>query len=308
MDDAVGEHLALVVASPLVNASAVAAARPRIVVDCVNAAGSVILPRLLRELGCEVIELYTDTGSAFPRGAEPIPEHLGELCRSVLAENAVAGFACDPDADRLAVVDERGTAIGEEFTLAIAARVVLEARKGPIVANMSTSRMMDDLAQEFGVPIHRTPIGEINVVAKMEEVGAVVGGEGNGGVILPDVHMGRDSATAAALIASGMATAESGAVSELAARFTHYFSVKKKLRLDRATREGIVEAMREAFPEGELDLADGAKIAWPDRWIHARMSGTEPVVRVIAEAAREGDADRLVNEAISAVTSAAGGA
>ncbi len=308
MDDAVGEHVALVLASPLVNVPAVSAARPRIVVDCVNAAGSVILPRLLRELGCEVVELYTDTGLGFPRGAEPMPEHLEALSHTVVAESAVAGFACDPDADRLAVVDERGTPIGEEFTLAIAARVVLEIRRGPIVANMSTSRMMDDLAQEFEVPIHRTPIGEINVVAKMEEVGAVVGGEGNGGVILPDVHMGRDSATAAALVVSGMATGESGAVSELAARFTHYFSVKKKLKLDSATPEGIIEAMREAFPGGELDLTDGAKIAWPDRWIHARMSGTEPVVRVIAEAAREDDANRLVEEAISAVTSAAGGA
>ncbi len=306
--DAVGEHVALVLASPFVNASAVSAARPRIVVDCVNAAGSVILPRLLRELGCEIVELYTDVCSGFPRGAEPTREHLEELCRTVVAENAVAGFACDPDADRLAVVDERGVAIGEEFTLAIASRVVLEARRGPVVANMSTSRMMDDLAEEFDVPVYRTPIGEINVVAKMEEVGAVVGGEGNGGVILPDVHMGRDSATAAALIASGLSTGEAGTVSDLAARFTHYSSVKRKFRLDSVTREGIIEAMRAAFPEGELDLTDGAKIAWPDRWIHARMSGTEPVVRVIAEAAREDDANRLVEEAISAVTRAAGGA
>jgi len=247
-------------------------------------------------------------GSGFPRGAEPTRDHLEELCRTVVAESAVAGFACDPDADRLAVVDERGVAIGEEFTLAIASRVVLEARRGPIVANMSTSRMMDDLAEEFEVPVYRTPIGEINVVAKMEEVGAVVGGEGNGGVILPDVHMGRDSATAAALIASGLSTGEPGTVSGLAARFTHYSIVKRKLRLDSATREGIVEAMRAAFPEGELNLTDGAKIAWPDRWIHARMSGTEPVVRVIAEAAREDDANRLVEEAISAVTRTAGGA
>ena len=176
------------------------------------------------------------------------------------------------------------------------------------MANVSTSRMMDDLADEFEVPIHRTPIGEINVVAKMEEVDAVVGGEGNGGVILPEVHMGRDSATAAALIASGLSTGEAGTVSDLAARFTHYSCVKRKLTLDSVTREGIVEAMTAAFPDGELDLMDGEKIAWPDRWIHVRMSGTEPVVRVIAEAAREGDAERLAEEAISAVTDAAGGA
>jgi phosphomannomutase len=306
--DAVREHVALVLASPFVDVPAVSATRPCIVVDCVNGAGSVILPELLRELGCKVVELHTDAGSGFPRGAEPTREHLEALSHAVVAESAVAGFACDPDADRLAVVDERGVPIGEEFTLAIAARVVLEARRGPIVANMSTSRMMDDLAEEFEVPMHRTPIGEIHVVAKMEEVGAVVGGEGNGGVILPDVHMGRDSATAAALIASGLSTGGTGAVSDLAARFTHYSSVKRKLKLDSATREGIIEAMRAAFPDGELDLTDGAKIAWPDRWIHVRMSGTEPVVRVIAEAAHERDAERLAGEAISAVTNAAGGA
>jgi phosphomannomutase len=308
LDDAVGEHLSVVLGSAFVDTAAVAAARPRIVVDCVNAAGSVILPRLLRELGCEVVELSTDVGSGFPREAEPTPEHLGELSRAVVDESAAAGLACDPDADRLAIVDESGVAIGEELTLAIASRVVLERKRGALVANASTSRMMDDLALEFDVPIHRTPIGEINVVAKMEEVGAVVGGEGNGGVILPAIHMGRDAATAAALVVSGLASTESGRVSALAGRFKPYVSVKKKLTLPSVTREGIVDAMRGAFPEGTLDLTDGAKMTWPDRWIHARMSGTEPVVRVIAEAASEGDAEKLVQRAISAVTAAAEGA
>jgi phosphomannomutase len=308
LDDAVGEHLSVVMGSQFVDAAAVAAARPRVVVDCVNAAGSVILPRLLKELGCEVVELSTDMGSGFTREAEPTPTHLGELSRVVVEEGAAAGFACDPDADRLAIVDESGTAIGEELTLAIASRVVLEKKRGPLVANVSTSRMMDDLALEFAVPIHRTPIGEINVVAKMEEVGAVVGGEGNGGVILPDVHMGRDAATAAALVASGLSSEESGRVSALAGRFRPYVSVKRKLELPSVTREGIVDAMTAAFPEGEPDLMDGAKIAWPDRWIHARMSGTEPVVRFIAEAASAEDAEKLVERAISAVTDAAEGA
>jgi phosphomannomutase len=306
LEDAVGEHLSAVVGSRFVDAAAVEAARPRIVVDCVNAAGSVILPRLLGELGCEVVELSTEAGAGFPREAEPTPGHLDELRRVVVDEGAAAGFACDPDADRLAIVDERGVAIGEELTLAIAARVVLEKESGPLVANVSTSRMLDDLALEFGVPIHRTPIGEINVVAKMEEVGAVVGGEGNGGVILPDVHMGRDAATAAALVASGLASTGSVRTSVLAGRFKPYVSVKKKLELPSVAREDIVGAMRAAFPDGELDLTDGAKIAWPDRWIHARMSGTEPVVRVIAEAASDGDAHELVDTAISAVTAAAG--
>jgi phosphomannomutase len=302
--DPIGEHIALVLASSFVDREAIAAVAPRIVVDCVNAAGSVMLPRLLRELGCEVIELSTDTGAGFPRGAEPVPEHLEPLARAVVEAGAAAGFACDPDADRLAVVDEGGAPLGEEYTLSIATRVVLESRRGPIVANASTSRMMDDLAEEFDVELHRTPIGEINVVAKMEEVEAVVGGEGNGGVILPDVHMGRDAATAAALLATALARGNTA--SGLAARFKRYASVKRKVRLDSATREGIVEAMKAAFPDGLLDLTDGAKIAWPDRWIHARMSGTEPVVRVIAEAVSETEAEELADAAVSAVFKAAG--
>ena len=306
MGDAVREHESLVVASPFVDRAAAEAARLRIVVDCVNAAGSVILPGLLRELGCEVVELNTDLGAGFPRGAEPVPEHLEQLSRAVVDEGAAAGFACDPDADRLAAVDEHGVPLGEEFTLAIATRVVLEQKRGPIVANASTSRMMDDLADEFEVPLHRTAIGEINVVAKMQEVDAVIGGEGNGGVILPDVHAGRDAAIAAALLVTGLASGGGSTMSGLAAHFTSYFSVKRKFRLDSVTREGIVEAMREAFPDGTLDLTDGAKIAWPDRWIHARMSGTEPVVRVIAEAVSEADAKELADAAISAVTNSAG--
>jgi len=308
LDSAVDEHIALVLASDVIDTAAVASAGPRVVVDAVNGAGSVILPELLRRMGCDVVELNTDVSGGFPRGAEPIPSHLGGLCAAVVDESADVGLACDPDADRLAIVDETGRAVGEEYTLSIATRVVLEKKPGPIVANASTSRMMDDLALEFGVPLHRTPIGEINVVAKMMEVGAVAGGEGNGGVIFPDVHPGRDSATAAALIVAGMAASPAGTPSGLVDAFTRYSSVKSKVRLGGITREAIVEAMRAAFPDGELDRTDGAKIAWPDRWIHARMSGTEPVVRVISEAASEGDAQKLVETAVSAVTRAAEGA
>jgi phosphomannomutase len=308
LEDALDEHIEIVLGCTLVDAGAVSAAVPRVVVDAVNGAGSVILPELLRRMGCEVVELNTTAGAGFPRGAEPIPEHLSALSGAVLGESAAVGFACDPDADRLAIVDEGGRPVGEELTLAIATRVVLRARPGPIVANASTSRMMDDLADEFGVPLYRTPIGEINVVARMFEVDAVVGGEGNGGVILPDVHMGRDAATAAALVVSGIAGTESGRPSELVSMFRPYSTVKTKLRLDGVTREGIVQAMTAAFPDGDLDTIDGAKIAWPDSWIHARMSGTEPVVRVIAEGVDAGDAQRLVDRAVSAVTEAAEGA
>ena len=309
VDDPIGEHIEAVCESPLVDSDAVSEARPRIVVDCVNGAGSVILPRLLRRLGCDVVELFTKAGEGFPRGAEPVPEHLSALSRAVSENAAAAGLACDPDADRLAIVDETGAPLGEELTLAAASRVVLgTGRRGPLVVNVSTSRMMDDLSEEFGVPIYRTAIGEINVVTKMMEVDAVIGGEGNGGVILPEVHLGRDAATAAALVATSLSAGGARPASALAASFRPYVIVKRKLELPSLSRKAIAEAMISEFSGTEPDLTDGAKMAWPDRWVHARMSGTEPVVRVIAEALSKTDALRLVERAVSAVSNAAGGA
>jgi phosphomannomutase len=299
--DLIGRHIDLVLSSALVDRDAIARLEPLVVVDCVNAAGSLILPRLLRALGCRVSELNTEPGAGFPRGAEPLPENLADLGRAVVGSGAAVGLACDPDADRLAIVDEKGVPIGEEYTLAIAARVVLESERGPVVANVSTSRMLDDLGSEFDVPVHRTPIGEINVVSRMLDVGAVVGGEGNGGVILPDVHMGRDAATGAALILTGLAHAPAGGISGLADGFVRYSTMKTKIAAVGISRQGIVEAMDRAFPDGERVLVDGAKIVWPDRWIHARMSGTEPVIRVIAEASRPEDAAALVEAALAAV-------
>lgn len=300
--DLVGRHIDLVLSSAFVDRDAVGRLNPVVVVDCVNAAGSLTLPALLRRLGCRVVELNTEAGASFPRGAEPLAENLADLSRVVVESAAAVGLACDPDADRLAIVDETGAPIGEEYTLAIAARVVLESKRGPVVVNVSTSRMMDDLGTEFDVPVHRTAIGEINVVAKMLEVDAVVGGEGNGGVILPDVHMGRDAAAAAALILTGMARSSSGAAAELAGRFIGYRTVKRKVAALGMGRDEIVRVMDEAFPDGERVLVDGAKIVWPDRWIHARMSGTEPVIRVIAEASRAEDAAALAERAVAAVT------
>lgn len=302
IEDAIDRHIELVLGSDFVDVEAVRTAAPRVAVDCVNAAGSVILPELLRRIGCDVIEINTKQGGGFPRGAEPLPENLAELCDVVKREGAAAGLACDPDADRLAIVDGHGTPVGEEMTLALASRVVLERRPGPVVANVSTSRMLDDLAAEFGVPIHRSRVGEINVVAKMREVSAVVGGEGNGGVILPDVHMGRDASSAAALIMTGLARAGSAGMDGLLTGFTRYAMVKRKTALDAGAAARIVESMTAAFPDGEPDLTDGAKMCWPDRWVHVRMSGTEPVARIIAEAETGEEASTLIERAREAVS------
>lgn len=308
LDGAVRAHMTLVLSSEFVDARRMAEAGIKVVVDCVNAAGSVILPVLLRELGCVVIEIGTEPGAGFGRGPEPVAENLSELGEAVVREGAILGLACDPDADRLAIVDSLGRAVGEEYTLAIAAKSVLSKRPGPVVANVSTSRMLDDIAGEFGVPVYRTAVGEANVVAKMEEVSAVVGGEGNGGVILPGVHLGRDASTAAALVVDAVAAAGPGGVEGIAAQLPRYVMAKRKIVLAAASTEAIVAAMLGAFPEAEPDLTDGAKMAWPDRWVHARMSGTEPVVRVIAEAAGPREAEELVEKTFLALARATGGA
>ncbi len=229
IDGAAADHVELVMASPFVGREAVARMRPRVVLDCVNAAGSVVLPALLRRLGCDVVEMSCDAGRPFSRGAEPVPENLSALSAAVVRERAAIGLACDPDADRLAIVDERGRAIGEEYTLAIAADTVLGKRKGPVVANVSTSLMIDDVARAHGVPARRTAVGEINVVAAMMELDAVVGGEGNGGVIVPSIHPGRDAATAAALVLTALAESSSGLASALVSRFPAYAMVKRKV-------------------------------------------------------------------------------
>jgi len=301
--EAAYEHAALVLAGVDVDREAVERAGLKVVVDCVNASGGVLLPDLLRALGCEVVELNTRTGTAFPRGAEPIPRNLGDLGRAVVATAADVGLACDPDADRLAIVDAGGTPIGEEYTLAIAVRRVLSRRRGAVVVNVSTSGMIDAVAAEAGVPVHRTAVGERHVVGKMMEVSAVVGGEGNGGVVLPDVHMGRDAATAAALVVSALVDAGEGGIDAIVAGFPKYEMVKTKLPLaGPVDPRRIVERMRSSFPEGRLDSTDGAKIVWPRSWVHARMSNTEPVVRIIAEAEDAGAAEELIGRVGSALS------
>jgi len=298
---AVEHHHGLILDSGIVDESALRSAAPSVVVDCVNGAGSVALPSFLERVGCRVRAQNAEPGAGFTRGPEPVPENLGELGEAVVREGANLGLACDPDADRLAVVDENGRPIGEEYTLALAARAVLARRPGPVVANMSTSRMMDDVAAEFGVPIFRSPVGEINVVTKMDEVSAVVGGEGNGGVILPAVHRGRDACTAAALVLSAVLDSRR-TVSQLVGGLPSYSILKKKLPLEGVTRDELAEAVAGAFPGSAVDLTDGAKMTWPDRWVHARMSGTEPVVRVIAEAPDGGSASSLVARATEALS------
>ncbi len=263
------------------------------VVDCVNGAGSRILPALLRSLGVRVVELFTNVDSPFPHNPEPCPEHLGELSKAVARERADIGLACDPDADRLVLVDEKGVVCSEELTLALAADFVLRAESGPLVANLSTSRLIDDIGARHGVPVRRSKVGEAHVIALMRETGAAIGGEGNGGVMYPPLHLGRDAMVGAALILQSLA--EDGVpLSERVASLPQYFIVKEKAPFDGDLAK-VKKRLEEKFI-GRLDALDGIRIDMENGWVHLRASNTEPVVRVIAEARSPEEARSLAAE------------
>lgn len=295
--DAVARHLDLVLALPEVDSARIGARGLVVALDCVRGAGGAALPELLRRLGCTVHGIHLDSDGRFPREPEPLPEHLGELGRLVRDTGAAVGFAVDPDADRLALVDERGEPIGEDYTLAFAVRVVLARHGGAgrtVVANLSTSRVVEDAATEAGARFLRAPVGEANVARLIRETGALVGGEGNGGVILPALHVGRDAVLGVALILQHLA-ADGRAVSDLVSAAPRYRIVKAKFKRG-ADLQAAYAALRSRFPDAEADQRDGLRLAWPDRWVHLRPSGTEPVVRAIAEAPTEAQAMALVGE------------
>jgi phosphomannomutase len=293
-DDGVAErHIASVLAIPYVDAAAIRARKFKVALDCVRGAGATIMPALLERLGCEVVGMNMEPDGRFPREPEPIPANLREFERFVAKSGADIGFAVDPDVDRLALVSDEGKAIGEDYTLALAAKLVLRHRSGPIVTNLSTSLLVDDVARDAGVEVVRAPVGEVNVAVRMRELNAPIGGEGNGGVILPEVHLGRDAPIGAALLLQ-LLVEEGRPLSAIVAGLPRYVIVKDKLDRPNASLDTVYAALRSAFPDAVVDLQDGLRLSWPDRWVHVRPSGTEPIVRVIAEGPDEGSAKELV--------------
>jgi phosphomannomutase len=290
---AAARHLEQVLALPYVDVERIRARKFKVALDCVRGAGSVIIPQLLERLGCEVSAINMEPDGRFPREPEPIPENLGELERLVKESGADIGLAVDPDVDRLAVVSEQGKAIGEDYTLALAAKLVLRHRKGSVVTNLSTSRLVEDIAREAGTEAVRAPVGEVNVAVRMRETGAVIGGEGNGGVILPELHLGRDAPVGVALMLQLLAE-EGRPLSAIAGALPRYVIVKDKLDRPDASLEAVYAALQGAFPDASSDTQDGLRLAWDDRWVHVRPSGTEPIVRVIAEAPTDEAARELV--------------
>lgn len=269
--------------------------RFRVAVDCVNGAGSVIAPALLRRLGCVVKLLHTETDQVFPHEPEPLPQNLGQLCRAVRAFRADVGFAIDPDADRLAVVDERGRPLGEDRTLTLAAEAWLRRGPTPVVVNLSTTMAVDDIARRFGVRVHRTRIGEAHVVDKMLRIGSQFGGEGGGGVIIPAVHPGRDAATAMAMVLEALARdPERRPISALNADTPLYHIAKDRAALPRERIGAILRRLEALWPKPvTVCTLDGVKFMGPRWWVHVRASGTEPIVRIYCEASTKAEAERL---------------
>ena len=303
--DAVGYHLDQILGSSWLAPELIQKTGLKVVIDCGNGAGSVVSPSLLRKLGCRVVELNCVVDGHFRRPAEPTPEALAELCKTVLAAGADIGFAHDGDADRLVVVTERGVPLSGEWTFAFIADFILSKTKGDVVATVSTSRMLDDIAANHGVALHRTKVGVGWVVERMHEVGAAIGGEGTGGVIYPDIHYTTDGIASIAAIAQYLA--ESGAtVTQLVENMPQYQMCRKKLEIssqELATRlvDLALEVYKEACDAGtepQLELTDGVKRVWNDRWVNIRPSGTEPVIRVFSEAPTFTAAEQLCDETI----------
>ena len=297
--DAITRHLDLVLGLPQVDVALIRRARFTVALDCVRGAGGAVIPKLLERLGCVVVGINLETDGRFPREPEPIPENLGQLAELTRSSGAHLGMAVDPDVDRLALVDERGHPIGEDYTLAFAVRAVLggagkSATAPVVVANLSTSLVVEDAAVSGGARFLRAPVGEANVARVMKEESALIGGEGNGGVILPALHIGRDAPLGVALILQYLAR-ENSPVSTLVAAAPRYRIVKAKTPRG-ADLHAAYSALKARFPDAALDERDGLRLAWPDRWVHLRPSGTEPVIRVIAEAPSEAEARRLLED------------
>ena len=295
-DTALQDHIDAVLQHPLVRVEEIKAAGFSVVLDAVNSVGAISIPPLCEQLGvsCQVMNGTLD--GQFAHNPEPLPANLTGLTERMKTSGADLGIAVDPDVDRLALVGPGGRWIGEEYTLVTVADYVLQHDPGPVVSNLSSSRALSDVAKAYGQPYHASAVGEVNVVAKMKEVGATIGGEGNGGIIDPRLHYGRDSLIGLALVLSHLATSGK-TINELRDGYVHYEMVKDKIQLDpRLDLPEALSAMEALYPDVRQTTIDGLKLDFPDGWVHLRGSNTEPIVRVYAEANSRERARALAGE------------
>ena len=287
----------------MVDAEAIKAKKFKVVLDAVNSTGGISLPPLLEQLGCEVVKLYCEPNGHFPHNPEPLKEHLTDICELVKKEKADFGIVVDPDVDRLALIDETGEMFGEEYTLVAVADYLLRHKKGVAVSNLSSSRALRDVARTHGSEYLASAVGEVNVVTLMKEKNAVIGGEGNGGIIYPDLHYGRDSLVGVALFLTHLAK-ENKTVSELRATYPAYFMGKKKIELTpEIDVDGLLAKMQQEYQNEEISTIDGVKIDFAENWVHLRKSNTEPIIRIYTEAKSQQEADELADRMIEKMKS-----
>ncbi len=287
------EHIRRVLALPFVDAEAVKARKFKVVVDAVNSVGGVVIPKLLRELGCEVVELNCEPTGYFAHNPEPLPENLTEISQVIVREGADLGVVVDPDVDRLAFVSEDGSMFVEEYTLVAVADYILSHAKGSTVSNLSSSRALRDVTERHGCEYFASAVGEVNVVAKMKEVGAVIGGEGNGGVIYPELHYGRDALVGVALFLTYLAQ-KNMKMTELRSSYPAYFASKNKIQLTPAIDvDKVLREIKARYAGENVNDIDGVKIDFAESWVHLRKSNTEPIIRIYTEAKSMDEADAL---------------
>ena len=297
------KHIDFVISLSYVNEKSIRNSNFRVVVDGVNSTGGIVVPMLLERLGVDVIKIHCDPNGNFPHNPEPLKEHLADLSKKVLETNADFGIAVDPDVDRLAFMDEKGILFGEEYTLVACADYVLNINKGNTVSNMSSTRALKDVTNKYGGSYTASAVGEVNVVESMKKNNAVIGGEGNGGIILPESHYGRDALVGIALFLS-LLSEKKISVSELKKTYPLYFMSKKKINLNKDTNvDSILSIIKNNHNDDEINLIDGVKIDFIDSWVHLRKSNTEPIIRIYSEAKSQLEADKLAEEFIEKIKS-----
>lgn len=296
-DSYIDRHIEKILKLKLVDIEAIKARNFKIVIDCVNSTGGIAMPKLLKALGVEqVTELYTEPNGLFPHNPEPLPENLNELSLTVKKTNADLGLCVDPDVDRLAFVCEDGNMFGEEYTLVAVADYVLKNKKGNTVSNLSSTRALRDVTEKAGCEYHASAVGEVNVVEKIKEVKAVIGGEGNGGIIYPELHYGRDAMVGTALFLSHLAKFGK-TISLLRSSYPSYYIAKKKVDLDLSTNIDLLfEEIENKYRKQPTNTIDGVKIEFDNDWVHLRRSNTEPIIRIYAESNSETTANNIAEQ------------
>ena len=296
-DTYIDKHIEQILALKLVDVNAIKAKKLKVAIDCVNSTGGIALPKLLKALGVEeVIELYCDPTGQFPHNPEPLPENLSDLANTVRKYNCDLGIAVDPDVDRLALVSENGEMFGEEYTLVAVADYILSQKKGNTVSNMSSTRALRDVTEKYGCEYYASAVGEVNVVQKMREEKAVIGGEGNGGIIYPELHYGRDAMVGIALFLTHLVKSGKTA-SILRSTYPSYHISKKKIDLDTSVNiDALFDQIEKKYSNYEVSTIDGVKIQFDKDWVHLRRSNTEPIIRIYAESNSETTSDNIANQ------------